>query len=252
MEVLEDSFQHLADELNTSQAQLIQSETLSAMGRLAGGLAHELNSPLAGLLPMIEKYRDEAEKDSEAYNELSLMIKACNHMAMIIKDFSSFSRESKGLRTALNLNEVIEDTLSFSTGLLDKRIGVFKDFTKKLPDIYANKTELQQVILNMMTNARDAMPDGGKFTISTGVSEDKSNVVMEFIDNGKGIKKENIEKLFDPFFTLKEAGKGIGLGLSVSYGIIKNHGGKIRVYSEDGRGARFSIVLPVLTLMNKG
>jgi signal transduction histidine kinase len=235
-------------ELVKSQEQLIHSEKFSAMGHMAGGLAHELNSPLAGLLPMIEKYRDNVEKDSEGYNEFSHMLKACMHMAKIVKDFGSFSRESKGEFSELNLNEVIEDTLSFSSARLkQRRIKIIKEYEDKLPNVMGDKTGLQQVVLNILTNSRDAMSEGDSLTIKTTACEEKRHVSMQFIDTGTGIESKIINKIFNPFFTTKRPGEGTGLGLSVSYGIITHHKGKIFVESEPGKGATFTIHLPALT-----
>ncbi len=246
---LEKRVKEQTEELVKSQAQLIQSEKLSAMGHMAGGLAHELNSPLAGLLPMIEKYRDMAEKDSEAYMEQSLMLKACKHMGRIVKDFGIFSRESKDEFCELDLNEIIEDTLSFSAvKLRNMGIKIIKEYGDNLQKVQGEKTEIQQVVLNIITNACDAMPNGGRFTIKTGTVEDKNDLTMEFIDNGIGIEKEKLEKIFDPFFTTKGPGKGTGLGLSVSYGIIKKHGGEISVESTPEKGSKFTVLLPAINL----
>jgi polar amino acid transport system substrate-binding protein len=235
------------EELVKSQNLLIQAEKLSAMGQMAGGLAHELNSPLAGLVPMLEIHRKRAKEGSSEHNELTLMIKAADHMAKIIKDFGLFSRESKSEFRTLSLNEVIEDTLSFSAvRLKQKGIKVKEDLSARLPLIHGEKTELQQVVLNMITNARDAMNEGGKLNIKTDVSEDKSKVTMEFIDDGAGINKENLNRIFDPFFTTKKEGEGTGLGLSVSYGLIKKHNGVITVESKPGQGTKFLISLPAI------
>ncbi len=240
--------QKKAEELVKSEAQLVQAEKLSAMGQMAGGLAHELNSPLAGLLPMIEKYRDISDEDSEAHNELSLMLKACEHMARIVKDFSTFSRVSKGELTDLNLNELIEDTLSFSVGRLrTKGIQVIKEYASELPNFRGEKTELQQVVLNIISNAHDALNEGGEFTIKTDHSDGR--VIMEFSDNGIGIEKAHIDKVFDPFYTTKRPGKGTGLGLSLSYGIIEKHNGKMKVESEEGQGTKFIISLPAANVL---
>ncbi len=245
LQILEESFQRLADELKISEAQLIQSEKLSAMGQLAAGLAHELNSPLAGLLPMTEFYREQTEKDSKDHENMTLMLNACNHMAKIVRDFSAFSRESRGTFTGLYINKSIEEILSFSSGhLIKKGIRLTKNYAEDLPKVYGKKTELQQVYLNIINNARDAMPDGGDLIIRTGVSKDKKKVLIEFTDNGIGIKKEHYDKIFDPFFTSKKEVKGVGLGLSVSYGIIKNHNGTITVETEYMKGTKFTVLLP--------
>ncbi|MHA2039229.1 MAG: PAS domain S-box protein [Promethearchaeota archaeon] len=249
---LERRVEEKTEELRKSQNLLIQSEKLSAMGKMAGGLAHELNSPLAGLVPMLELHKKRAMKGSKEDEELTLMLKAADHMAKIVKNFGVFSRKSKSEFRALSLNEVIEDTLSFSAvRLKQKGIKVKKELSTRLPLILGDKTELQQVVLNMTTNALDAMNEGDNYIIKTDISEDNNKVKMLFIDDGTGIAEENLNKIFDPFFTTKKEGEGTGLGLSVSYGIIKNHNGEILVESEPGKGTRFSIYLPTVKSNNK-
>ncbi|MEW6601047.1 MAG: PAS domain S-box protein [Nitrospirota bacterium] len=244
---LEKRVEEKSDELKKSQARLIQSEKLSVMGQLAAGLAHELNSPLAGLLPLLEKYRRKAEPGSVEYNELTLMLKAGEHMVKIVRDFGSFSRDDRGALVELGLNEMIEETLNFSESQLKKRgIIISRDYAEGLPSIRADRTGLQQVVLNMIANARDAMPNGGEFIIKTGIADDGSGVAMEFADNGAGIEEKVLDKIFDPFFTTKKHGDGVGLGLSLSYGIIKKHNGEISVKSACGQGTRFTVVLPAI------
>jgi PAS domain S-box-containing protein len=248
---LEKRVKEKTEDLVKSQAQLIQSEKLSAMGQMAGGLAHELNSPLGGLLPMIEKFKNETKEGTKEYNELSLMLNACEYMAKIVRDFGTFSREAKGEFFELNLSEVIEDTLSFSASRIkQKGIHIIKEYKDYLPNVLGEKTELQQVILNMITNASDAMTDRGELRIKTDITKDKNNVIMEFIDNGAGIEKKYLGKIFDPFYTTKRPGRGTGLGLSVSYKIIEKHGGKIYIESEPGKGTKFTIYMPAVKSNN--
>ncbi len=243
---LEKRVNEKTEELKESRDQLIQSEKLSAMGQMAGGLAHELNSPLAGLIPMIEQYKSEEATDSKRYKELLLMHQACDYMAKIISDFSSFSRESKGAFSELSLNEVIDETLGFSASRIKQNnIQIIKEYNSTLPKVKGAKTELQQVILNLITNALDAMTDWGELKINTDTTNDENNLILAFIDNGAGIKKENLAKIFDPFYTTKRPGKGTGLGLSLSYKIIEKHKGNISVKSEPYEGTQFTIYLPV-------
>jgi PAS domain S-box-containing protein len=243
---LEERVKEKSEELVKSQNRLIETVKLSAMGQIAGGLAHELNSPLAGIIPMIERYLKKANKGSDEHNEFTLMLKAADHMAKVVKDFGVFSRKSKSEFKMLSLNEVIEDTLSFSAvRLRQKGIKVKKELSARPPLIRGDKTELQQVVLNMLSNAFYALPEGGRFIIRTDISED-NKAVMEFIDNGIGIEKENIDKIFEPFFTTKQEGEGTGLGLSVTYGIIVKHGGEISVESEPWKGTKFTIILPAV------
>jgi PAS domain S-box-containing protein len=245
---LEERVKEKTEELVESQEQLFQAEKLSSLGQLAAGLAHELNSPLTGLISMIRHYRESAERDSEEYRHFALMFKACEHMAKIVQDFNTFSSKSKGEHIECNLAEIIESSLRLITNELKlKNIQITKEYRDKLPIVKGDKTELQQVALNIIRNAVDAMTDNGRLDIRTGVSQDKSNVMMEFIDNGSGIKKEDINKVFEPFFTSKPQGKGTGLGLSVSYAIIENHEGVIRIESKIGKGTKFTVLLPAVT-----
>lgn len=234
-------------ERRLAQTRLIQAEKVSAMGMMAGSLAHELNSPLSGIMPMIQKYLKEADKDSTRHMELSLIMRACEHMTKIISDFNSFSRKTGGEPHELNLNNVIESTLSFSATLLKiKGIQIIKKYKDDLPCVRADRTELQQVVLNMITNAGDAMPEGGAFVIRTGVAEGGKSVIMEFIDEGTGVEKKIRERIFDPLFSTKGPDAGTGLGLSISSGIIEKYGGKIELKKRSGKGAGFRISLPAV------
>ncbi|GBE04577.1 sensor protein ZraS [bacterium BMS3Abin10] len=236
-------------ELKEFQARLIQAEKLSAMGQVAAGLAHEFNSPIAGLLPLLQKYKKTAKPGSDSFRDMTLMLDATEHMARIVRDFGSFAGKPSERRFELDLENVFESTLSFiSSRLEQKGIQLVREYKDGLPRVMGNKTELQQVILNILMNAYDAMSDDGRLVVRTGVSRDKKEVIMEFIDNGVGIPGENLKRVFDPFFTTKEPGKGVGLGLSISYGIIKNHGGNIVVESGNRKGATFRVFLPAVTV----
>jgi PAS domain S-box-containing protein len=249
---LEERVKEKTEELRKSEVQLIQSEKLSSIGQLAAGIAHELNSPLTGLISMTRNYRDKAEKDSEEYRHFSLMYKACEYMASIVNDISTFSSKSKGDHVECNLTEIIESSLRLVTNELKlKNIQLNKEYADELPAVKGNKNELQQVVLNMITNALDAMNEGGNYIIKTDISEDNNKVKMLFIDDGIGIAEKNLNIIFDPFFTTKRQGEGTGLGLSVSYGIIKNHNGEITVESELGKGANFTVILPAFESNNQ-
>ncbi|RJR16455.1 MAG: PAS domain S-box protein [Nitrospiraceae bacterium] len=243
---LEKRVRDKTDELSRSQTRLLQAEKLSVLGQLAACLAHELNSPLAGLLPLIDKYRKKAAEGSEMYREMTLMHNAGEYMAKIVKNFGSFSRVGSSGIDELNLNDIIEDTLSFSTGRMEQSgIKVIRKYAEDLPRIRADRTGLQQVVLNIVANARDAMPGGGTFIITTGFNNKENLVIMEFTDDGEGIREEILGRIFDPFFTTKKHGEGVGLGLSVTYGIIRNYSGEISVESTPGRGTKFKVLLPV-------
>jgi two-component system NtrC family sensor kinase len=235
-------------ELKESELQLIQSAKLSTMGMLAAGLTHELNSPLTGLLPLLGKYRNQAERYSKEFNELTLMLRGCEHIARVIRNFGSFARESRGEPEDFTIDEIIKDTLSFSSGtLIERGIRIIEEYSDNLPKVRGDRTGLQQVVLNIITNARDSMPEGGRLIIKTGLSGDKKNITMQFTDNGIGIEKENLGRIFDPFYSSKPQYNGVGLGLSISYGIIQKHHGDISVKSKPGEETTFTVSIPVFS-----
>ncbi len=232
-------------QLRDLKGQLIQAEKLSSLGLLAAGVAHELNSPLDGLMTMLRLSRKQNRPGSPEEERTTAMLAAAEHMARIVGDLTAFARRSEGEFQELDLNKVIDSTLSFSAcHLAGRKITVIRDFAGGLEKIRGDRGQLQQVILNLVTNARDAMEPGGRLKIGTGNSPDRSEVILTVADSGAGIAPEDLERLFDPFFTTKPPGEGIGLGLSVAYGIIDGHGGAINVKSEPGRGTEFTIRLP--------
>jgi len=236
------------DELKNIKGQLIQSEKLSALGRLSAGLAHELNSPLDGIMTLLRLNINKLAEKSPESERNSAMLSAAEHMARIIKDLTSFARESNSVFTEIYLNDVIESVLSFSSYQLTRNnIAIVKNYSDCLKAIRGEKGQLQQVFLNMITNARHAMPEGGTLTITTGNYREDSYVFVKFIDTGRGIDADDLDKIFDPFFTTKEPGEGVGLGLSVSYGIIETHQGEITIASEPGKGTTFTVTFPVWT-----
>ena len=234
-------------EIRNMQAMLVQSEKLSSLCQLGAGIAHELNSPLTGLLMLIRSYKKEKDPNTEEYQDLKEMQEACEHMAKIIRDLNDFTRVSTEDMVELNCNEVIETTLGFSAHELNKKgIRLEKLFDENIPLIRGNKSQLQQVVINMITNAGDAISGKGIFKITTrSVTTDNGTFVqMVFSDTGCGMSNDMLGNIFDPFFTTKRPGRGIGLGLSITYTIIKNHNGEILVDSEPGRGTEFTIILP--------
>ena len=235
------------------QVQLLQSEKLSSIGLLAAGVAHELNSPLTGLLTLLRIYRKRCDHSSQDYEILSEMLESSEHMAKIVKDLNHFSKSSEDEEfKELDIHEVIETTLSFSGHQLFLRnIRIIRKYTEELPKFFGNKSQLQQVILNLLTNSKDAMPQGGDLTISTYYEYDHNTVNIEFSDTGEGIKDCDLPKIFDPFFTTKARGKGTGLGLSVSHGIIQRHNGEFLVESKVGKGTKFIIKLLVAKPTNQ-
>ncbi len=235
--------------IKETQEQLIQAEKLAGIGRLGAGVAHELNSPLTGLLSLLRSYRKEKDPSSEEYADLAEMEKACLHMAHIIKGLNVFARQATDELEPVNCNKLIDDTLSFSKHVFKSDyVHIEKNYTEDLFTVMASKNQIQQVVLNMITNACDAISGKGVFKIITrNIREDnkKKWVEMEFADTGCGISKENLDKIFNPFFTTKRPGGGVGLGLSIAHKIVENHKGKITVDSKEGQGTVFTVRLPV-------
>ncbi len=232
-------------QLRDLKGQLIQAEKLSSLGLLAAGVAHELNSPLDGLMTMLRLNRKQAPPESPESRRTTAMLTAAEHMARIVGDLTAFARRSEGKYGELDLNQVINSTLSFiDCQLTERGITTILNFADQLEPVRGDRGQLQQVILNLITNARDAVERGGRLEITTDNSPNRDAVILTVCDNGAGIDPEDLARLFDPFFTTKSPGKGIGLGLSVAYGIVESHGGEITVESEPGRGTKFTIRLP--------
>jgi signal transduction histidine kinase len=233
------------DTLKTTQAQLVQSEKLSAVGEFVAGVAHELNNPLAAVMGFSEILRDTGI-DSPYGRQLELIYKAAQRCHKIVQSLLSFARRHQPERKPVSINELVESVLDIvAYPLRTGNIEVVTALDKNLPQIMADGHQIQQVMLNIINNARQAIEAhqaSGKIRISSSATE--MNVRITIHDSGPGISPENLRRIFDPFFTTKEVGKGTGLGLSLCYGIIKEHGGNIYAESPPGGGAAFIIELP--------
>ena len=232
--------------LKATQAQLIQSEKLSAVGQFVAGVAHELNNPLAAVIGFSDLLC-QTGTDPAIRSHLELIAKSAHRCHKIVQNLLSFARQHPPERSLVQLNGVIDEVLEIMAyEFRTSNITIVRAFSGDLPVITADPHQLQQVFVNILGNARQAIeafrPDG-QIIVRTGV--EKGFVRVEFIDNGPGIRPENLSRIFDPFFTTKPVGKGTGLGLSLSYGMIQEHGGRISARSEVGNGATFVIELPV-------
>lgn len=241
-------------ELKESQVQLIQSEKISALGELAAGIAHELNQPLnvtkiicQSILKDIEKGRFDEESTKE---DLPEIVNQMNKMAEIIDHMRVFSRRTVDMcHESVEINSVIENALKFvDQQLRNYNIHLRKNLNADLPLVVGDPIRLEQVFLNLITNAKDAVEschkEGGKIEIRSCKAEGEKAVVIEVADNGQGVPDKVKEKIFQPFFTTKEVGKGTGLGLSVAYTIIREHKGRISIENKEGQGSVFKVVLP--------
>jgi len=247
---LEDEVQKKTVEILKAQEQFINTEKLASLGRMAAGVAHELNSPLTGIVTfahlILKRTPPENEQDIE---DLEVIIDQANRCSKIIKGLLGFSRRTSAEKVFVNINQLTESTISMVRNQAKFHNIKFKlNFDSNPPQVSVDPNQIQQVFLNLLLNAADAINDRGEITVATRVTNDavsgKSYVEIEFTDNGPGIPEEHLGKIFEPFFTTKSLGKGTGLGLAVSYGIIKKHNGTIFAKSEVGTGASFFVRLP--------
>jgi PAS domain S-box-containing protein len=223
--------------------QLVQAEKLSSIGLLAAGVAHEVNTPLAVIATQVQMLMRQMPGDDPRARTLDKIIKQAFRASEIVNNLLKFSRVSGSEYAELDLNRVIRETLSLADPMLRAaKISVSTQLGSSLPPVYGNSGKLQQVFMNLILNARDAMPRGGELTIATEC--ENSSVQVEVSDNGVGIPPDHLGKIFDPFFTTKATSRGTGLGLAVTYGIIREHSGKIEVESAVGRGTSFRLEFP--------
>ena len=227
-----------------TQKQIVQSEKLASLGRLASGIAHEINNPLTGILTYSSMLKEDL-KDSRFEEDLGIIIDETMRCRKIVREVLDFARETKLEKQVVDINQVILSTIS----ILEKHftfqnINIIKELFPYIPEIAIDVSQLKSVINNLVVNAADAMPEGGDLIITTDYIPENNTVEIKFTDSGTGISEENLGRIFDPFFTTKEPGKGTGLGLAVIYGIIEGHNGKISVESTPGKGTTFTIRLP--------
>jgi two-component system, NtrC family, sensor kinase len=227
------------------EEQLQHSEKMASIGLLAAGMAHEVNTPLTGISSYTQMLRKQTPTDDPKAELLDKIEKQSFRASKIINSLLNFSRSGGAEFEALDINKVVLDVLSLLEHQLETgRVKVRKELASGLPRVRGNENRMQQVFFNLILNAKDAMPSGGWLTIAT--SADDDTVVIEVKDTGHGIKKEHVKRIYDPFFTTKGIGRGTGLGLSVSYGILQEHGGAIFVESDPGKGTTFQVALPAL------
>lgn len=244
-EELEQKVVERTKELQEAQEQLIQSEKLASIGQLAAGVAHELNNPISVMLGFSQAILRKLPEDDPLRKPLATIEREGLRCKGIIQNLLDFARRSKPSLQPTNVNEVLEAACALIEHQISlDNVVVTKGYDPHLPQVLADANQLQQVFVNIIINARDAMPQGGTLRLITRSLGDEVHII--FSDTGIGIPPENIKRIFDPFFTTKEVGQGTGLGLSVSYGIVEQHGGTIEVKSEVGVGTTFIVKLPVM------
>jgi len=227
------------------EEEMSQTEKLTSLGLLAAGVAHEVNTPLAVISNYIQMLAKQMPEGDPRQVIIEKIVKQTFRASEIVNNLLNFSRTGPSELADVDVNRVVEETLSLvSHPLKTSKIQVVKQLSDGLPAVRGSENKLQQVFLNLFLNARDAMPSGGMLEVRT--LAHNGSVEIEVVDTGNGIASEHIHRIFDPFFTTKQSGRGTGLGLSVSYGIIKEHAGKVDVRSTPGRGTSFHVEFPAV------
>lgn len=228
------------------QKQMAQADKLASIGELSSGIAHEINNPLGIILGYTQLLLRGEDPHSDRYHDLKTIEKHVQTCKSIVEDLLNFARTSSTRKEKLDVNTVIEEVIGFVRHHSNlENIQIETLFAAQLPSVLMDEKKIKQVLINLLMNAIHAVARQGTIKIATGLDAATGRVTVEVSDTGHGIEQENLPKIFDPFFTTKPTGEGTGLGLSVSYGIVKGHGGNITVKSEPGHGAAFTLSLPV-------
>ncbi len=240
----------LADALDSlkNKKRLVQIQKMESMGRLAGGVAHEINNPLGSILATAQLLLEETGEDDPVYEDLKVIEEATKRSASIVKKLLKFSRKESQKIEKINLNQIIQNVLSMINRQVEfKGIHIETDLADDLPPVEAAGQNMVQVFLNLLINARDAMPEGGTVTITTTDYKKRADryVTASVKDTGTGIEEDILGKLFEPYYTTKKSGAGTGLGLSIVKNILTGVDGEIEVETEPGRGSEFKIKIPV-------
>ncbi len=237
------SLEHTIEKLREKQAQLVEAEKLASIGKLAAGIAHEINNPLTSVLTFSNLMLEQCPPSDPRHEKLKLMARETNRARNIVRQLLNFGRETVIRPEKININRPVSEIIdSLAAQDAFKGIGLDLKLGEDLPEIQADPAQIGQVVMNMLLNAIHAITAPGRIEVSTRLNG--SSIEIIFSDSGAGIAEEHLHKIFDPFFTTKDASKGTGLGLAVSYGIIKKHGGEIDVASAPGKGTTFTVRLP--------
>ncbi len=259
-EHLEELVKERTEELEQANEHLRQAEKMEALGQLTGGIVHDFNNMLGGIIGFADLIkRKYAKNDPTLQNYTNMIFKTSDRAAELISKLLIFSRKGQHDVEAINVHEIIINTLKLLEHSIDKKVKISHTLSDETPIVMGDYTQLQNVFINLAVNARDAMPEGGTLTFSseTVYIDDKYNkthplklssgtyIMISITDTGTGMDENVRKRIFDPFFTTKDAGKGTGMGLASSYGTMKKHNGSIEVYSEPGKGTTFKVYLPL-------
>jgi two-component system, NtrC family, sensor kinase len=236
MENQQSRFQHLAT----------QVEKGSSLGRMAAGIAHEINNPLAGILLYSSSLSKKVPKGGPLEDGLKIIMKETQRCKKIIQGLLDFAREQEPQRFPENLNDIVNSAVGIVENEFHLRqVRIRKELAQDMAETLLDKNQIEQVFINLLLNALHAVDDGGRVTVQSALDAEQKKIRVEISDNGCGIAPEHMDKIFEPFFSTKAS--GTGLGLAVSYGIVRNHNGDIRVVSKPGSGARFIVEFPILS-----
>jgi two-component system NtrC family sensor kinase len=233
-------------ELAQSEKQIAQADKLASIGEFSSGIAHEINNPLGIILGYTQLLSRNEDPESQKFQDLKIIEKHVKACKAIVEDLLNFARSSKPRRDRININDLIDDVLTFiqrRSGL--DALSILKNYDQSIPIMIMDEKRIKQVMINLLMNAQHATGNHGTIAVTSCFNADTRYVKVHVKDDGHGIEKKNLSRIFDPFFTTKPTGVGTGLGLAVSYGIIKSHGGNIDVVSEPGFGTEFIVTLPV-------
>jgi len=243
----------MKDELQKTQLQLLQAEKMSSLGKLAAGVAHQLNNPLGGITLFAKLIQEEYDLEEKAKEDLNRILKDAQRCRDTVKELLEFTRQTHHLMRPHDINEAISRTLFLlENQVLFQNIDIAKDLDASLPPVRADIQQLNHLFMNIILNAAQAMEGKGKLTVKSSLLPDRDRICIEISDTGIGIPEEILPRIFEQFFTTKEEGKGTGLGLSLAYRIVENHGGNIMAKSKQGQGTSFFIEIPVADAENQG
>ncbi|HUF39999.1 MAG TPA: ATP-binding protein [Anaerolineales bacterium] len=242
-------FQELGERIKAQRAaesRMVEAARLAAIGELAASIAHELNNPLTTINGFSELLLEEFPEGSRQRENMELVLAEARRARDVVRRLLDFSRREEHVKRPVDLTETVSEVLALTQPLAAiQRVEFQFESWDELPRVYGDRSQLRQVVQNLVTNAIQAMPDGGTLQITTGLENGAGRAVISFRDTGIGVAAAYRGRIFEPFFTTKPVGSGTGLGLSISRNIVSEHGGEIRVESEEGAGACFTVVLPI-------
>ena len=244
-ETLEKRVQERTDALVRHEKQMAHADRLASIGQLSSGIAHEINNPLGIIQGYTQLLLRTEPADTQRHNDLSTILKHAKNCKAIVEDLLNFARRSKPTAEVVNIHEVIDDALVFlAHRSKTPAVEIQKYYQDNIPSLRIDEKKIKQVLINLVMNAKHAVGEKGQISIHTNYDPGADHVCISVKDDGYGIEPKNLKRIFDPFFTTKPTGEGTGLGLAVSYGIIKSHGGDIEVDSTPGSGTEFRVLLP--------